>query len=86
MERGELIYSFDIAHSAMKIHNCFSISSLNFKDKDDNGILFLDLVRRGKSVQVPINRNLDKATFKEVSAASVRKQEKQKHRRKRRDV
>jgi len=65
---GELISAHHIAHSAKKIHKCFSVSSLNFKDNSNNGTLYIDLVRRGTgNVKIKISRDLDRALFKEES-------------------
>lgn len=65
--RGELIYSYDLAHSARKAHKCFSISSVNFQDDQNEGILYVDLVRRGESsVKVKIRKDLSRSLFQEI--------------------
>jgi len=51
-----------LAHSSKKAHKCYSISTLNFKDDSDNGILFADLVRRGTSkVKIKIRKDLSRS-------------------------
>ena len=66
MENGELIYSYELAHSARKAHKAYSISSLNFKPDSDIGILFADSLRRGKSgTKIKLKRDLSRAKFLE---------------------
>lgn len=66
MEKGQLIHSYHLAHSAKKVMQCFSISSLNFRKDSDSGILFVDLNRRGRSnVKIPIVRDLERGRIKE---------------------
>lgn len=61
---GELIKAGCISHSARKIHSLFSISSLNFADGAKQGILYLDLNRRGDSnVKIKIKRELNRGLF-----------------------
>jgi len=56
----------DLAHSAKKAHNAFSISSLNFKKGNNKGVLYIDMNRRGQSERkIPIARNLDHALFED---------------------
>lgn len=67
--KGQLIYGEHISHSGRKIHRATSISSLNFAEGSEYGLLFLDLARRGESkVKVPVKRDLKRATFTEPSA------------------
>lgn len=58
-----------IAHSGRKVHKCHSIATLNFKETcDTEGYLYIDLARRGRSgVEIPIKRDLSRATFLEDS-------------------
>lgn len=64
---GELIESHHITHSSKKIMKCFSVSSLNFKKDSDEGILYLDLARRGESrVKIKIKKQLSRALFTEI--------------------
>ena len=72
MEKGELIHSYHMAHSAKKIMQAYSVSSLNFQKPKDgerpppHGILFVDLNRRGESsVKIPITRELNKGRITE---------------------
>ena len=66
-DRGELIYSYDLAHSAKKAHKCFSISSVNFQDEQDEGIFYVDLVRRGESsVKIKVRKDLTRSLFQEI--------------------
>lgn len=66
---GELIYSYDLAHSALKAHHCFTLSSLNFGDNANDGIFYLDLTRRGESgIKIKIKRDLSYAFFQEVNS------------------
>lgn len=66
-EIGEMITAADITHSAKKIMKCFSVSSLNFKKDSDDGVLYLDLARRGSShVKIPIKKSLYRAIFQEI--------------------
>lgn len=61
---GNLIGSHQLAHSAKKAHNCFSVSSLNFEGDSADGTLFVDIVRRGESkVKIPIRKDLAKSRF-----------------------
>jgi hypothetical protein len=63
---GKLIEAHYLAHSAMKAHKCFSISSLNFGAGSDNGILYVDMVRRGSSnVKIKLKKELNRAAFVE---------------------
>lgn len=65
-DKGELIQSFHLAHSAKKAHKCYSLSSLNFKSDSNTGVLYADLVRRGKSnFKVPLRRDLSRCLFHE---------------------
>ena len=65
---GELIYSHEMAHSAKKAHKCSSVSSLNFAEGQENGILYVDIVRRGESaVKVGIKRELGRGLIMESS-------------------
>lgn len=67
MDEGKLIHSFDLAHSALKAHKCYSISSMNFKEDSDVGTLFVDRVRRGESnVKITIQRDLTRGIIREV--------------------
>lgn len=60
----ELIRSFHVAHSARKIHRLTSISSLNFADDKSDGILYVDLNRRGDSgVKIPMKKELYRGLF-----------------------
>lgn len=64
--KGEVMYSFDLAHSARKVHACFSLSSINFPDEGNDGILYVDLVRRGdSSIKIPIKKDLSRGLFQE---------------------
>lgn len=66
-ERGELIVSSDLAHSARKAMRAFSISSLNFKEGEDIGIFYVDRTRRGESgVKIKIRRELSCGLVEEV--------------------
>jgi hypothetical protein len=66
MNKGELIHADHLAHSAQKAHKAFSISSVNFAEGEANGILFMDMVRRGQSkMKIPITRDLTKGIIKE---------------------
>lgn len=69
---GDFIKGEDISHSAKKIHNTFSISSLNLRtlrDTEDGGRegiydFYIDLVRRGYSgLTAKLHARLDKASF-----------------------
>ena len=65
-DRGELIQSYHLAHSAKKAHKCYSLSSLNFKSGSNVGVLYADLVRRGHSnFKVPLQRDLSRCLFHE---------------------
>lgn len=56
---GKLIAFNHLAHSARKAHKCFSLSSLNFPDGSETGVLYVDIVRRGESkVKVRIEKDL----------------------------
>lgn len=69
--KGELIYAYDLAHSAKKAHKAWSISSINFADGKDNGIFFVNYVRRGESnVKVAMTRDLKRARFCENTNAA----------------
>ena len=58
----ELIRAGHLAHSAQKAHLCSSVSSLNFAEDKNEGILYLELVRRGASnVKIPMIRDLHRA-------------------------
>lgn len=58
INRGEVVSTTDVAHSYRKVHKCHSISSLNFPDGKDEGILYVDRVRRGTSdVKVRIKKD-----------------------------
>ena len=64
---GEVITTNEIAHSSMKIHKCDSISSLNFAANQNEGYLYVDLVRRGESsVKIPIRKDYDRALIEEI--------------------
>ena len=61
---GNLIGAHQLAHSAKKAHNCFSVSSLNFEGESADGTLFVDIVRRGESkIKIPIRKDLSKSLF-----------------------
>lgn len=61
---GNLIGAHQLAHSAKKAHNCFSVSSLNFEGDSADGTLFVDIVRRGESkVKIPIRKDLSVSRF-----------------------
>lgn len=62
-----LIYSEDLAHSARKSHRATSISSMNFAQGANRGILYVDRTRRGiDGVEIPLVRDLSKALIKEA--------------------
>ena len=62
----ELISCYDIAHSAKKIHLCDSITTINFTPGENEGILYVDLVRRGESyIPIPVRRDYDKSLLEE---------------------
>jgi replicative DNA helicase len=64
---GNLITHDKLAHSARKAHRCWSISSLNFGPESNDGILYLDITRRGDSkVKVKINKQLERCWVKEA--------------------
>lgn len=65
MENNELIHSFHLAHSALKAHKAYSISSINFREDSDTGILFADYLRRGVSTKIGIKKDLSKSMFYE---------------------
>lgn len=66
-DTGELIHSYQLAHSAKKAHKAYSISSMNFPEGALTGILYADLMRRGTScVKIPIKRDLDRAYIGEI--------------------
>jgi len=68
---GELITASDLAHSALKAHKTYSISSLNFKDDDEVGIFYVDMVRRGTSnVRIRMQRDLKRGVFKEFTESN----------------
>ena len=70
-DKGELIQSYHLAHSAKKAHKCFSLSSLNFKSDSDTGVLYADLFRRGKSnVKIAVKKDLSKCLFFEPQEAN----------------
>jgi len=59
-----LITADHIAHSARKCHRATSIASINFASNEDEGVLFLDMCRRGQSkVKIPMKRDLGKCLF-----------------------
>lgn len=63
---NELITAGDLAHSARKAHKAWSISTINFADDKENGILYMDMVRRGRShTKVKLIRDLSRGQFKE---------------------
>lgn len=77
--RGELIHADMLAHSAKKAHKAYSISSMNFADGAEVGILYADMLRRGESgVKVNLQRDLSRGLIREVSAESVIKLRKKK--------
>lgn len=63
--RGELVSSEDISHSAKKVHNAYSISTLTKTSHDGSSyILYTDMVRRGKSgIRINLKSDLDRAKF-----------------------
>lgn len=64
---NELIYANEMAHSAKKAHKAWSVSSLNFKEGEEEGIWYIDRNRRGESgVQIKLRRDLTKALFREL--------------------
>lgn len=65
-KEGLPITSDMLAHSAMKAMRCHSISSINFKKGSNEGILYLDINRRGMGdKKIPIVKDLDRAHFGE---------------------
>lgn len=59
-----LISAADVAHSAKRVHKCYSFSSINFKNRADSGILYVDRNRKGPgSTLIHIKRDLSKAKF-----------------------
>lgn len=65
-EKGELTVMQDLAHSARKAHKAYSVSSLNFKKDDNEGVLYIDVARRGESHRkVKIRRDLSRGIIKE---------------------
>jgi len=66
VKNGDIIQSYDLAHSAKKVFKCFSLSSINFAESSNQGILYIDLVRRGESsVRIPIYRDFNHAYISE---------------------
>lgn len=58
--------SSDLSHSAMKAHHCTSIASLNFKENDVDGMLYLDISRRGEShKEIRIKRDYSRSIVKQ---------------------
>jgi hypothetical protein len=65
-EQDKLLQAQNLSHSSMKAFDATSISSINFKEGEEYGILFADLVRRGESkVKITIKRDLERAKFYE---------------------
>lgn len=65
---GKLITMDKMAHSAKKAHKAFGICSLNFTDDSPNGILFVDVLRRGESkVKVKVKKDLSRCWIFEDS-------------------
>ena len=63
-KEGNLITSGDVAHSAKRIHKCYSFSSLNFKKKAEHGVLYVDMNRKGPGGKlIPLKRDLSRAFF-----------------------
>ena len=70
-KEGQPITASMLAHSAMKAMRCHSISSINFKRNSNEGILYLDINRRGQSDKyIKIRKDLDRALFCEVQQYS----------------
>ena len=65
-DTGGLIYSHHLAHSALKVHKAWSISTINFPVGSNTGILYVDDNRRGESgVKIPIYKDLRRGLIKE---------------------
>jgi replicative DNA helicase len=61
----QLVTMQDLAHSAMKAHHCYSISSLNFKKGSEEGVLYVDVSRRGTSYkEIKVKRDFSRAIVK----------------------
>lgn len=67
IDNNSVIVMENIAHSAMKVHIAYSISSLNVSRADKTkGILYMDKVRRGRdNVTIPLKLDLAKALILE---------------------
>lgn len=79
--RGEVIHAGQLAHSAKKAHKAYSISSMNFPDGSQTGVLYADMLRRGESgVRVPLLRDLSRGLIRECGtevAAEIKKRKKE---------
>ncbi len=66
LEQGKIMKAIDVSHSAMKIHKCWSLTSIN-RYSADNYVLYLDMARRGISgVEIPLKVDLSRCKFEEL--------------------
>jgi hypothetical protein len=67
--QDKLLKADNLAHSAKKAHLLYSITTLNFTDESDNGILFVDMVRRGKGkTKIRAKRDMSICSFVELES------------------
>jgi hypothetical protein len=66
-QNPRLIHMGDLAHSAMKAHHCTSITTLNFKTDSNDGIMYVDISRRGEShKEIKIRKNYSVGLVKQI--------------------